>query len=653
MSEKVQPEQMPMRERFRDSRNLLILLGFICQGYGFETIVVPVIYAGIWALCLFFQRRRKFLFDGGEELIAVVAIVGAYALGGDFGYNRLVFIGNGMVVVQATRLLRPLSLREKMFSLGIALIHLGVGTQVVVGYEFILVLLGAVYLVPAAFFAMEAEQYKTIAGGQHARYNLRILFNISVLMVVFFLFFPRFQVLTRANPLNNAVAPNRHDIDMTDVSQAPTEQIIFRIEGEDIDYIKQAALDKWDGRRWSKSTFGDVQDRMPYGQVTAECRHRKVKIMHRQLLGQTLPTDGYVIRMTDSFIQRPVVADHGGVLVPGRNLYQNYTYEYWSEPTYKRDSLLERDYRRFTLVPEQSPALRTWLDDQVGNLSEPEVIADQLAGYFRDNHIYEMGAPRLDEDAPIDDFVLNMQNGHCERFASALAVLLRMKGIPARVGIGWVAAERNSLGGFYNVRAKHGHAWTELWVEGKGWVIADATPNGRGIVPVNRALGLTIAEWVEFIWYSKIVEFGSSEQLGLASMVNSAVQATMSFTLNHLQYVALLLIIVVLVAVMRRIKWQHSPKSTRKVPREEVVREAQHFYGRMLRYLARFKVFRKSGQTPNEFVEELRADRFALTQEVSRITSAFCAIRYGQQDLTPEQRQEIDLHLRTIKSTKS
>lgn len=68
---------------------------------------------------------------------------------------------------------------------------------------------------------------------------------------------------------------------------------------------------------------------------------------------------------------------------------------------------------------------------------------------------------RLD---PIEDFVVNHRTGHCEYFASALVLMLRSQGIPARIAIGYKGGEYNMLGKYFIVRQKHAHAWVEAWM---------------------------------------------------------------------------------------------------------------------------------------------------------------------------------------------
>src|SRR6202008_3744488 len=78
--------------------------------------------------------------------------------------------------------------------------------------------------------------------------------------------------------------------------------------------------------------------------------------------------------------------------------------------------------------------------------------------------------------APLEDFLFVQRRGHCEYFATALAILLRTQGIPTRVVNGFFGGEWNEFGGYYAVRQGDAHAWVEGYFPEAGWVMFDPTP---------------------------------------------------------------------------------------------------------------------------------------------------------------------------------
>jgi protein-glutamine gamma-glutamyltransferase len=75
----------------------------------------------------------------------------------------------------------------------------------------------------------------------------------------------------------------------------------------------------------------------------------------------------------------------------------------------------------------------------------------------------------------VDDFLFESQRGFCEQIATALAVMLRSQGVPARLASGYVPGERDRISGVWKVRASDAHAWVEVWFPQSGWQAFDPT----------------------------------------------------------------------------------------------------------------------------------------------------------------------------------
>ncbi|MBK6638331.1 MAG: DUF3488 domain-containing transglutaminase family protein [Rhodocyclaceae bacterium] len=94
--------------------------------------------------------------------------------------------------------------------------------------------------------------------------------------------------------------------------------------------------------------------------------------------------------------------------------------------------------------------------------------------FLRQLLAYTLTPPLLGENA-VDDFVFGTKKGFCEHFASAFVFALRAAGVPARVVAGYQGGEINPVDGFLVVRQYDAHAWTEVWLSGRGWVRIDPT----------------------------------------------------------------------------------------------------------------------------------------------------------------------------------
>jgi transglutaminase-like putative cysteine protease len=92
------------------------------------------------------------------------------------------------------------------------------------------------------------------------------------------------------------------------------------------------------------------------------------------------------------------------------------------------------------------------------------------------NVVYDLDAPTPAEGVDaVDDFLFSSRRGFCEQIASALAVMLRTQGVPARLATGYLPGERDRLSGVWKVRASDAHAWVEVWFPNSGWQAFDPT----------------------------------------------------------------------------------------------------------------------------------------------------------------------------------
>jgi len=88
--------------------------------------------------------------------------------------------------------------------------------------------------------------------------------------------------------------------------------------------------------------------------------------------------------------------------------------------------------------------------------------------------------PQAPNTDAIDQFLFVDRRGICEQYVSALVVMLRSLGIPARLVVGYGAGDYNPFTGYYEVRARHAHAWAEVYFPGLGWMPFDPTPGWTG-----------------------------------------------------------------------------------------------------------------------------------------------------------------------------
>jgi hypothetical protein len=109
-----------------------------------------------------------------------------------------------------------------------------------------------------------------------------------------------------------------------------------------------------------------------------------------------------------------------------------------------------------------------------GTTDEEDYVGRVLHYLAQPEFTYTESPPRSAETLP--GFLLDARTGYCQQYSGAMALLLRMGGVPARVATGFTSGALDSKSDEYVVRDLDAHSWVEVWYPGIGWVTFDPTP---------------------------------------------------------------------------------------------------------------------------------------------------------------------------------
>lgn len=645
-----------LNDKMKRPLELLILLGFITQGLTWDNYLMPVIFAGVWWFCLKYQRETPLFSKDVEIGVFAIALILTYGLGGNNIFNRSVSAGNSLLVLQAMRLLKRMTYREKMLAVVMAVTQLAIGSLLVFDYTFLPILLATIILLPAAWTRIEGEKYGVerlsakMALGK-LEWGLLIVF-----MIGFFLVFPRRQVLIRGAGGSFKVANAgrmRAELDTDDGGMNIAGRELFQVEGDDLGYLKSFALDTFDGNTWKAGDFSYAIQRRMRGVDPAKDLRRNVTVKDPRPLGLALPTDGYVVSIKGNFFQDPFISRQGNVMVSMTWLDNNCHYEYWIRP--RAIIPLTSKERKICLeIPNRNERLEAFVAETTTGTKSSLTKVRRLAERLRTELKYEIGAPKLDRMNPVEDFIFNAKKGHCERFASALALLSRIAGVPSRVVIGFVAHDRNQFADFYQVRTNDAHAWTEVYIDGKGWTTVDATPFLEVMEANRRTFAMAIMDWLEFVWFGKIVNYSMNDQTALAFWSVSTFRSLVSGVGKVLLIgLALLATGSFVLMIARRRKGRGWRKKGNTPESRTDSSEASMFYRRMMKTLRSKGLFRVPSQTPLEFSSSLKDKNAPVADDVEELTSIYLPAKYGGSTLTENMRKRIDRLLEKIRKTRN
>jgi protein-glutamine gamma-glutamyltransferase len=162
--------------------------------------------------------------------------------------------------------------------------------------------------------------------------------------------------------------------------------------------------------------------------------------------------------------------------VSERAITQRLRYQATSHLDFRMEAFEDReDLRPYLALPRNNPRTREMVAGWVYSEPNPErIVARALALFREEQFVYTLEPPLLDNNA-VDEFLFIHRRGFCEHYASAFTLMMRAAGIPARVVTGYLGGEVNPVDKVFTVRQSDAHAWTEIWLRGRGWTRVDPT----------------------------------------------------------------------------------------------------------------------------------------------------------------------------------
>lgn len=310
------------------------------------------------------------------------------------------------------------------------------------------------------------------------------IFALAVpLTLVLFLLFPRIQGPLWGLPadaqgaqtgLSDRMAPG--NISKLALSAA----IAFRVKFSDAVpaqarlYWRGPVFGEYDGRAWTA-----LQTRsFPLAPVHVQTRGAPLRYQvtleangQRSLLALDLP------RMAPQLPDNAARLTNDLELVTRQPVVQRLRYDAVSYPDYalQADAAPDSLHDWLALPAGYNPqtlAFAARLRSQYGD--DAELVAAVLRFFRERNFRYTLEPPPVGKQS-VDDFLFSTRAGFCEHFSSAFTVLMRAAGIPARVVTGYQGGEINPVDGYLTVRQADAHAWSEVWLKGRGWVRVDPT----------------------------------------------------------------------------------------------------------------------------------------------------------------------------------
>jgi transglutaminase-like putative cysteine protease len=329
----------------------------------------------------------------------------------------------------------------------------------------------------------------------------------------------------------------------------------------------------------------------------------------------------------------------------------------WAAPIEMIQPLGSEERRILLQLPTLDPRIAVLAQQWAAGLRDPESQARAVETHFHKEFRYTLQMLESEVNDPLAHFLFVRKKGHCEYFASSMAVMLRTLGIPARVATGFLGGEYNPLSGWQVVRASDAHSWVEAWIAGRGWTTFDPTPSD----PTAAGPGLwskasLLFDAADQFWRDWVLTYDFDHQVALAARMQSAGRGwSFSGTLFDLgesaawmekHTVGLIggaasLGVVVMVAIYGPswwVWWNRRRRLQRAQRGDARASDATVLYERMLMLLERRGFQKPSWLTPQEFAGVLPPSELALL--VRDLTAAYNQVRFGgRSDAAPRMAQ--------------
>jgi protein-glutamine gamma-glutamyltransferase len=310
-------------------------------------------------------------------------------------------------------------------------------------------------------------------------------------------------------------------------------------------------------------------------------------------------------------------------------------------------------------LPPSDPRIADLARQASGKAIGKYAQAQAVERYLRSHYHYSLeleGSPNNKD--PLSAFLFDTRKGHCEYFASAMTIMLRCLGIPARLVNGFRAGEYNNIGSNWTVRQHDAHSWVEAYFAPYGWIEFDPTPSEpqRPKSAIIRFVS-NLTDAIDLWWWESIVNYDYLKQnrtienfrelidafqqksaniggLALEKIRNLKTLMTLGnlTTLGKEIWIMWIPAIAIIVCLLVG-KWRKRIFTLlrRLMLRRDICLIAQGFYVDALGLLSEKGINRSYGQTPLEFADSL--EKHPAGAHFLALTRMYNAARFGPPDI--------------------
>ena len=283
--------------------------------------------------------------------------------------------------------------------------------------------------------------------------------------------------------------------------------------------------------------------------------------------------------------------------------------------------------------------------------------------HLLENYRYSLEADTTTLSHPLEEFLFTRKTGYCEHYATAMVVMLRAVGIPARLVTGFLATEWNEYGSYFTVRQRDAHAWVEVYFPHSGWITMDPTPTVSAAVITTRWEPLSqLGESLRLKWDRLFVHYSAKDQLAVVHGVRegsdalrervsrwvSLLSAPISQVLSRLTHMVRTfhpgmlglvtgVIVVGLALLLLILRDRIGLWATTHLPTSHQQLAIVQLYARMVRTVEKHGVNKPSTATASEFARLVEQQWKSAGPIVADVITLYHQGRFSRTPLTPDE----------------
>lgn len=469
------------------SYNVWLLIG--CQFFNAAPLVLELTWwmLSILSLCLLWQVliAKKLTAQPNKVLVGILSISGCLLLvitGKDLG-----LLSTMIHLVTLSYVLKAFEQRNRADFYQIALLGMFVITASLIFQQSLYFAL-AIAVVMVFNLALVSSVFSpSLSVSKQMNLSLKVLLQSIPLTVFIFVVFPKLSPLWEVPVAKSAKTGLSDSVKVGDIANlALSNELAFRVTFKNTTpsyssmYWRAIVMEHFDGVSWeTKIEQNEFHNKQFNETVTYSTQGKSIDYQviisptyQKWLFGLDVARVNYMETKGVNIVHRQ---DYS--LFSVKPITQNSSYSvksYIESPL--APNITDYSIHKNLVIPEgnnprlveKAEALRDKYPDT------RELIKHVLTTFTDDTYRYTLNPPRLNNNS-LDEFYFDTKAGFCEHYASSFTFMMRAAGVPARMVTGYMGGEYNPQGGYFSIYQRDAHAWSEVWLRGKGWVRVDPT----------------------------------------------------------------------------------------------------------------------------------------------------------------------------------